>query len=347
MMNHRYLLVLILALGVACGKASAPAAGAAKPQSTPATQAQTPAAAPAVKPMPAPLPDVLARVDGIPIQRDEFERSIRTLEARAQQPIPAEQHDEVYRQVLDQLVGFHVLLQEAKARKTAVTPAEVDARLTEIQRQYPDQDTFTKALAGQMLTPEYLRVEIENQMYVTKLLGVEVDPKVSVQEKDVSEFYTQNKERFNEPETIRAAHILIRFPDKADEAMKKKLKAQADGLLKQARGGTDFAKLARENSEDSGSVVNGGELPPFGRGQLTPAFETAAFALKAGQISEVVETPFGYHIIKVLERRAPRVVPLGEVSKDIGGFLTEQQRGEKIAAFIEQLKGKHKVEILI
>src|SRR4029077_12192443 len=101
----------------------------------------------------------------------------------------------------------------------------------------------------------------------------------------------------------------------ADEAAKKKARADAEAVLKQVKGGGDFAALAKQYSQDPGSAANGGDLNFFPKGQMVPAFETAAFALKPGETSGLVETPFGFHIIKLAERRPARTVPLQEVSQ--------------------------------
>ena len=117
--------------------------------------------------------------------------------------------------------------------------------------------------------------------------------------------------------------------------------------LKQVRSGGDFAAVARAESQDSGSAQNGGDLGFFPKGQMTPAFEEAAFNTKAGAISAVVETPFGFHIIKVHERRGPRMAPLTEVSGQIKNFLEQGQREQKLQRFVEQVKTRSKIEILV
>ena len=138
------------------------------------------------------------------------------------------------------------------------------------------------------------------------------------------------------------------LPQTADADQKKQGKEKAQAILKQARAaGADFAKLARETSQDPGSAPTGGDLGSFEKGQMTPAFEAAAFKLKPGAISDVVETPFGYHIIKVFERRPARTVPLTEIGPRVKDFLTQNERQSKLEKFIEQAKTKTKIEILV
>jgi peptidyl-prolyl cis-trans isomerase C len=299
-----------------------------------------------VKPVPAQLPDLLARVNGRDIRKAELEAAIRNIEAQ-NGPVPADKRDAVYRSILDQMVGYHLLEQESAAQKVTVSEAEVDGRIKDIQKQFPDEAAFKKALADRQMTPEKLKTETRTQMIVQKVIDSEVTSKISVQPKEIADFYTQNQDKFVQPETIRASHILIRLPDKPDEAAKKKARAEAEAILVQLKGGADFAKLAKEKSQDPGSAQNGGELPAFPKGQMIPAFEQAAFALKPGQMSGVVETQFGFHIIKVIERHPEGKVPFEQVSAQISDYLKGQQQQQKTGALIDQLKAKGKVQIFM
>jgi peptidyl-prolyl cis-trans isomerase C len=134
--------------------------------------------------------------------------------------------------------------------------------------------------------------------------------------------------------------------EKADDATRKNVLAEAQAVLKQARDGSDFAELARKHSAD-GSAAQGGDLNFFTKGQMVPAFDQVAFALKPGEMSDVVTTQFGYHIIKVTERRPPSTVPFDQVSARIKEYLTGQRKQERAQAFIESLKQKAKIEVLV
>ena len=180
-----------------------------------------------------------------------------------------------------------------------------------------------------------------------KVVEAAVTPTVVVSDQQISEFYTKNPERFQQPEAVRTSHVLVRVPEKADAAARRAARAEADRVRAAAFKGEDFAALARRHSQDQGSAVNGGDLGFVVRGQTIPAFEEAAFGLKPGQVSQVVETTFGFHVIKAGEHRAARTVPLDEVKGEVTEFLKQQQMQEKTAAFVERLKANGKVEILI
>jgi len=316
--------------------------------STPAMQvppeAQTPTAS-LPKPVPAELPDPVARVNGEPIGRGEFERAIRTIEGRAGGPVPADRRDEIFRGVLDQMVAVRLLTQESTARHIVVSDADVDARFSQIRQQFPTEQAFTQALAVQQMTIAALKRDIRQNLAVGQLLESVIDPTVTLGDTEVKDFYDHNPDRFQEAEAVRASHILIRVTPDATEEARKKAQTEAESVLKQLRAGADFAQLAREHSQD-GSAAQGGDLNFFTRDQMVPAFANAAFALKKNEISDIVETQFGLHIIKLADRRAARRVPFPEAQEQIKEYLVGQKREAATNAFVTSLKTKGEVEIL-
>jgi len=184
-------------------------------------------------------------------------------------------------------------------------------------------------------------------MAVQKMIDAEIAPKVAVKPEQLTDFYTKNPDQFKQPERVRASHILIGVPRGADAAAKAQAKAKAEQVLKDVKAGKDFAALAKEHSQDPGSAVNGGDLGFFQQGQMVGPFNDAAFSLAPGAISDLVETEFGFHIIKVAEKQASRTVPLDEVRPQLEQYLLERNRQEQTDAFVKGLRSKGKVEILI
>jgi parvulin-like peptidyl-prolyl isomerase len=338
--------VIVLALGLAAAACSKPAPAPAKPTAAPAGQTAAQPAAP--KPVPAQLPEVLARVNGVAIGRAEFERAVKAVEAQAGGPVPPDRRDAIFRQVLDQLVAFKLLAQEAQVRKLAVPDTEVDAKVADVRKQFPTEQAYTAALAERQMTPDALKSDIRQQLQTMKLIDTDVKPAVNVGDKEIGDFYQKNPDKFQQPEAVHTAHILLRVPENADDAAKQKARADAEKVLAETRKkGADFGALAKKYSQDN-SAVNGGDLGFIAKGQgLPPAFEMAVFALQPGQVSAVVETPAGYHIIKAMEHRPGRSIPLAEVKAQVQQFLTQEQMQEKTGALVERLKAKGKVEILI
>jgi peptidyl-prolyl cis-trans isomerase C len=368
----RSILLLAVVLPTACGRqqtpekqpapaADKPAAGsptsaAPSPASPPpatapgatASPAPAPGAAPLppARPLPAELPAVVARVNGEAIERAELEGAVQMLEQRAGQPVPAERRANVFRDALDQLVSYRLLEQESRARRIEIPDAEVTAQLDEIQKQFQSPEAFNSALAGRKMSVADFRNDVRKEMAISKLLEAEVGKTISITDKEIQDFHAKNPERFKQPETVRASHILVRVDPTSDPAAVKHATAEIGELLKKARAGADFAALAKEHSDDS-SAPQGGDLGFFSIDQMVPEFAKAAFQLKPGEISDVVRTQFGFHIIKAVERQPARTVPLPEVRDQVMQFLTMQARELGTDAYVQRLKAKSKIEVYI
>src|SRR6185436_308148 len=257
-------------------------------------------------------------------------------------PIPPFRRDEIYRESLDQLVTLSVLSQEAKARNLNITDAEIDGSINQMRTQAGEQ-RFNDALTARGLTMEQLRADTGTELRVNKLVQTELATIPGPSDAEVKEFFDKNPDKF---ERVRASHILIAVPQKADDATVQKARTKAANLLKQARASKDFAELARKNSDD-GSKAKGGDVGYFARGTMVPQFTDVAFALKPGDISDVVQTQYGLHIIKVTDRQPPTPQLLAEVGGQIRDFLFQQKKELHAREFIEGLKKKAKIEVLI
>jgi peptidyl-prolyl cis-trans isomerase C len=362
--------ILALALVGACNRQPAAAsqtsaAPAAKPAGQPAAQpgaarpgqpagaAQTPAApgAPPVqeppKPVPAVLPQVLAKIDGQPVGREELEKAVKDAEARAGRAVPPAERDAVYRGMLDRVILFRLLGSEAKVRGITATPQEVTERIAQIKQQFPSEAEFQKELTKRHTTMAQLEEDQRRDLINSKTIEAEVAPKLTVTDQELDAFYKGNPEQFKEQESVRASHILIGVAKDAPAATKAAAKTEAEGVLKRVKAGEDFAALAKQYSKDPGSAAVGGDLNFFPKGQMVPAFDAAAFALKPGEVSDLVETEFGYHIIKLTEKREGRTVPLAEVKDRLSEFLKQRKQQELVQQYLLSLKSKYKVEVLL
>ena len=356
----RWWRLLALGLTVGCGAAPAdgpggpapPAGAAGEPAAAvgvpggPAVPAGVPAPA-GVEPVPAELPDVVARVDAHSITRDELERAVRSAEIRAGQALPAPFRDSVYRAVLDRLVAFHLLLQESERRSIAVDDAAVDARIESIRSGFPNDAAFEARLDSWNTSLAVLRDEARRDLLVERVLEAAVFAGIEIEAGSLRAFYEQHPAQFTERGGVRARHILIAAGPDAAEADRAAARARARRLRLEAAEGADFADLAREHSDDPGSAAEGGDLGLVVEGRTAPAFEAALFALEPGELSDVVETPFGFHVIQMVERRDDRVLPFEEARGPIGDLLLQQEQQARTAAFIDELKARHDVRILI
>ena len=345
-------IVVVLAFA-ACSR-SAPAAASSGPQDATPGQEATPAdatpAAPAtapVKPVAAQLPDVVARVNGEAISHGDLEKAVSEIEARAGQPMPADQRDRVLRAVLDQLIGFRLLAQESVARKTLVTDADLEARVAQIRSQFPSDEVFQQQLQQRQTTLAKLREDTRASMQITLMLQAELGARTAVTPEQINDFYVKNPAAFQQGERVKASHILVRLQANADAAEREKALVKATAILVDVKAGKDFAALAKQYSDDPGSGANGGDLGYFERGQMVPPFEQAAFTLPVGQTSELVQSDFGFHIIRVTDKQPGRTQPLAEVRADIEQYLLGQSREQQTRLFVDALKSKGQVEIFI
>ena len=344
----RVLPLIVAFILCGCSRTTTEAATSTAPPGAVGGQQGAPATPPpSLQPFPAQLPEVLARVNGEAITRTEFDRAVQALESRAGGPIPAEQRDQVMRRVLDQLVGYKVLLQEAGARKIEVPDNEVDARLTQIRGQFPSEEAFTQMLAERKLTLEQVRSDARQDMAISKMIDGEIAARVAVTPEQVTDFYAKNPDQFKQGDSVRASHILIGVPRGADAPARAQARAKAEQVLTEVKAGKDFAALAKEHSSDPGSAANGGDLGFFQQGQMVGPFNDAAFSMAPGATSDLVETDFGLHIIKGVEKKAGRTIPLEEVKPQVEQYLQQLNRQEQTELFVNGLKAKGKVEVLI
>ena len=342
---------LIVAAVIATSCSKTPPPDKATPEAAAAAQALgLPAGATApevVKPVPVQLPEIVARVNGETITKTEFEDAVKNLEGSAGGPVPAEQRDRVYRGVLDQLIGFKLLVQEGQSRKLVVPDAEVEARIVQLKAQFPSEDLFMQTLLQRGLTLDKVRTDTRRELTVAKLLESAVAGKGAVTPEEVQDFYAKNPDRFKQGERVRASHILLSYPQGADAAAKAQVRTKAEDVLKQVKSGKDFAALAKQYSQDPGSAPNGGDLGFFQQGQMIGPFNDAAFSLAPGVPSGLIETDFGLHIIKVAEKQPARDIPLAELRPQVEQYLTNLNREKQTTAFVDGLKAKGKIDVLL
>ena len=331
----------VAALIFATTGAGCQAAGQTDPPAPAETIEQAPAAAAAKE-----LPAVLARVNDESIERWEVETAIHEFELLNVHPIPSAERAQMVSAVLDRIIGHHLVAQEARARKLRVSDAEVDADLAQMRKEHSSDQAF-ETLANLQSSLEHLRRQRRLSLEIAQFVRTIIAPTVSVTDQQIDAYYRENLERFEEPDSVHASHILIRTTPGATPEEKAGARAKAAAILAQARQGIDFATLARQHSQDPGSTSEGGDLGTFVRGQMEPAFGAAAFAVKANGLSDLVETDFGFHVIKVHEHQTARTAPLSEVRSDIKELLTQRLQQEKLEAFIEQARTKARVEIYI
>ena len=284
------------------------------------------------------------------LSQAEFDRSWEFFLQRS--GIPAGHADkdgkvvEFRKQVLDRLIDEELLFQEAKNLKMLVGKDVVDAEIEKARAQFPTPEAFTEALSQNKLTEAGLRAVFSRNLSIQAYVENVVAKGVVVSDAEVHDFYTGNKDKFESPEQAHARHILVTVDEKADEQTRQAGKAKADDLLAQLKGGANFEELAKKSS-DCPSAPQGGDLGFFGHGQMVPEFDAAAFALKPGELSGVVTTKFGYHIIKLEEKKDAGLVPELDAAPRIREYLASQKTGAAVELKIKTLREKAKIELVM
>ena len=290
--------------------------------------------------------DVMARVNGTTIYRKDVKEVVQgILMMQDTQPDPAA-ITKLADEALDSLIALELLYQESQARGLVVSDADVDAEIKRSKSQFPDAQTFQAALKERGMTEKDLRNDTRKTMAVNRLLESTVWKNVTVSPEQVKAFYESNKEDFKHSAQIRVSHILIRVPENAGATERAAAKKRAAALLEQLKAGTDFATLARKQSEDTSSAAQGGDIGFIAKGEMEDSFEKQAFALAPGQISDIVSTPYGFDIIKVTDQRGPGYTALPEVQERIHTVLEKFEHQKRQADFVAQLRQKAKVEIV-
>ena len=297
---------------------------------------------------------VIAKGPGFEIKRSEFDSAmigIRSATAARGQPIPTDYMPIMERKVLEQLIQIQVLLRKATDADKTAAGAEADARMANMLKAAGSQEMFNLQLKSVGLTPAEMRARLADEAAAEAVLEREM--KVNVSDADVKKYYDDYPSRFEQPERVRVAQIFKANRDTATgqpltDAEKEAKHKELEGILKRARGGEDFAKLARELSDDTNASKTGGEIPPFPRDSMlrTPEFEAAAFSLGTNQVSDIVTTQFGYHIIKLLEKIPARKVPLSTIADDLKENLRQQEMLKLMPEFTKKLMSENKIEIL-
>ncbi len=320
------------------------------------------AKSPVAPPLPKPVvsadslfpPTVLAKGKGFEIndrQLDEAFMNFRTAAAsRGQPPPPEDKRLETEKKLLDRLIVVQVLSRKATEADKTKGKATADKMLGEFRQQAGSEEGFKRQIAALGMTPEAFTTQFTERAIVEEVVTREVRDQIPVTPQQVQKYYDENPKRFEQPETVRAAHILLATRDIPTNAElpPDKQKAQRDlieALLKRARAGEDFSKLAKEFSQDPGSKERGGEYV-FPRGQMATEFEAAAFGMRPGQISDVVTTKFGFHIIKVLERNPAKKVEFDKVKDRIRENLQQEEADKQLPAYLEKVKREAGVEVL-
>jgi parvulin-like peptidyl-prolyl isomerase len=291
-----------------------------------------------------------AEVNGEKILSADLNRVVDAIKAQepafsTNTPAATKALAEIKTQILEELITTKLLAQEAKRRKIAIDPKQIDDAVANIKSGFKTDAEFRTALQKDGKTPEDLRRAISDELSIREL-SKQLSADVTVSNEDIGTYYRANLEQFTVPEGVKARHILLAINPAAPAGEKERVRKRALDLIKQLNNKADFVALAKTNSDDQSNKDRGGDLGAFTRGQMVKPFEDAAFGAQVGKIVGPVETDFGIHIIRVDEKIAAKAIPLATIQADprMKALLLKQKVQKRLDESIAKLRAGAKIK---
>jgi parvulin-like peptidyl-prolyl isomerase len=307
----------------------------------PAGPAPAPSSTDPSRPLPSPIPDVVARINGQPVHFISIVPLAKTTLDAA--PDREKARPTVLRAALDRYIGRELLFQEALTRGLQSDDAMIAKAYNQARLEHPDEQDWDDILRRQGLDQATFRTELRVQATLARLAEEEASKVAPVSDEDAEAYYNSHQDEFRFDQ-LRVRHILLHVQPTSAPQQVAGLRARAEGLLFRIKRGESLASLAKEFSDDTGSRDKGGELPPFSRGTTDPTFEKAALALKPGEVSGIVTTSAGFHIIEVISRKQGGLPPYEAVGPELKERLMKDRRGEAVNRLEQQLRAKARIE---
>jgi peptidyl-prolyl cis-trans isomerase C len=291
---------------------------------------------------------IVAKGNGVTITRgqltQEVSRHLRQMGVPLDQ-VPKEQVAQFERRVLDDLVTTTLLEQAAAKADLKDIDGKTKKAIADIEGRFPSKEEFDRYLTSTGLTRADFEGLIKKQTIIREFLESKFSKEGNVTEEQVKAFYESNPTMWKRPEMVEAKHVLIRVAPDASAAEKAAKMKEANDARTRVTKGEDFGKVASEVSEDPGSKAKGGELPPIRKGMMVPEFEKVAFSTKAGTVSPVFSTQYGYHFLVVSKHLPEGTATYDEVKDKIQKALSDQEKGKAAQAYVKQIRDDAKVEV--
>jgi len=283
--------------------------------------------------------NVAAKVNGEAITLEELDKQVEQLKQQYPQMFEGADGEgrliDFKQRLLDNLINAKLISQAAEEKGIEVTDADVDKQIKQLKAGFKDDAQFKSALESAGMTEESLTTQVREQLLTQKLIEtLSSDAKVS--DAEVKSYFDKNKSQFFQQEAKRASHILFKPEDKA----------KAETILKEIEDGGDFAALAKANSVDTATASKGGDLG-WPSTAYVSEFQTALAKLKVGETSDLVQSPYGWHIIRVTDQRKGNQQKLEDVKDQIVQILQQQARADAYQKYLDTLRDKAEIEILV
>lgn len=268
-------------------------------------------------------------------------------EAEKQSVLDDAARSQIRRMALDRLVEKRLIEQKIRELNIKVSEEEIRQAIEDVKKQnnMPSQETLVAALANQGLSFDQYRSQLQEQLEKLKLVSMEVRAKIHVSETEMREYYDANHAKYTEDESYRARHIFFKTGEKSPAEEIKRTMTTALMVLAEAKSGKDFAELARNYSEDPAARKDGGDLGTFKKGDMQAELESTILAMKPGEVSELVYTPVGFHIIKLEEKISGKLKPFEGLKAEIEEAIYRKKSEERFSQWAKDLRAKASVEL--
>lgn len=296
------------------------------------------------------VPQKAADINGKAIPYKDYELQLEMFKQQVMRGQPGQLPDELKQrlknQVITKMVANELLFQQAAKQGIKIEANAIDAEIQKIKSRFKDEAQFLERLKGAGLDEKKLRSQIRQQATINKLIEKEIVPKVKINDDDTKKYYDANPDKFRQKEKVRAQHILMKVEKDASEDKKVEARKKLQDLQKRILAGEEFSALAKAHSQGP-SNVKGGDLGYFTKGRMVKPFEEVAFKLATNEVSDIVETQFGYHLIKVIDHQEASNPPYENVKPKIKSFLFNEQVQKKMEPYVNSLREKAKIEIYV
>jgi len=312
-----------------------------------------------------PVPAVVAKVNGVSLPSSQLESEYISFSMRAQhqgKKISPSEETLIAREVLKAEIMKELITQKARSLNIKISPEKVDLEIQNIEDKFPNHSAFITALAFQRMTIKALKEKIERTLLEDELIRLEIAPNVKISDESVKDFYNANRERFSKPALYRTRHILISTiptPEKLeDETDRKKAlrmakmindeaNSKAKEVLRKIKAGGDFIQLAKDYSEDESSKLKGGMLGDLHPDSTVPEIAAEIVKLSEGETSGIIQSAFGYHILKLDEIIPSTLISFEESESDILNILLKKETQNLFKKYLIDLEKSAKIEIFI
>ena len=293
-----------------------------------------------------PSQDKVSVVNGSVITRADFDRELKHAQGRLSTkgiPLGTSRLTQLKKEVLEQLIERELLYQESQKRGIKVHERAINEQLKTLKKRFTSEKDFRNILTKMNLSEDAIKSQFKRDRAIQEFMDKEFIEKVTISDKEIKAYYDSKRDLFKQPEQVRASHILVSVDSKGGASQKAEARKKIEKIQQKLHKGEDFAALAKEFSQCPSSA-KGGDLGYFKRGQMVKPFEEAAFALNPGEVSDIVETRFGYHLIKVVGKKAEGTIAYEDVKDRLGQYLKQEKGKKEVSLYVEKLKQEAKIE---